>query len=437
MNLKFWKKKKEPFQSKSQTYTGGQTTIPLQDNDFLQFALGHGAGLSGYDNLTNQQAMAFYRKSSSLATAVDMISQEGGRINPVLKNPDGSLDSEAPVLEKLNNPNDWNEDFNFLFSSMLKSYLLTGDNYTYASGIVTQPPLEIYAPKPQNVNVTAGSLDQRPTGFTIYNGDGQGSYSRKREKNGFRFYDGSLKEIWQTSMFSSKSSNISGDSPLMAICVDIDSQLKGKIHNVKLIDNGGRPSLLVAFKDTLTGDQHTERRQLVNEQLAGADNAGKIAVISSTDMELKELGVNNKDMDYANLEKIAAQSIYKRYRIPLPLVFDDAATDNNMEHAVYQLYDFAVLPRVDELLASLSMFLLPRYGLDPSQYSITYNPEEIEALKKRRVEILKMRKELGIETVNELRKELPGLEDVDGGEFIYQGANLIKLGEDMTSGDLL
>ena len=422
-------KRSEPKNIKSScnTYTGGQTEIMLQDNDFLYYALGYGNGL--FDKISFTKAMTLYRQSSSVATAIDITAQEMARISPVIKNPDGSLNDTHPLLDKLRNPNDWNEDWSFFFGSLARAYLTTGNCFPYASGIVTKPPLELFSIKPNNINTIGGNMDQRPMAYIIGMGDGRGSYERKREKIGFRFYENKLKELFPVMMYSSETSNFAGDSPLMAICLDINSQLKGRIHNVKLLENGARPSLLVAFKDTLTADQHIERRNLINEQLAGSDNAGKIAVISSTDMELKEMGINNKDMDYKELENISNLAVYNRYRIPLALVTNDASTYNNLTTAVTSLYDFAVLPRTDELLSALSIMLMPRYGLDHSQYRLSYNPDEIEALKQRRIDILAKRKELNIETINELREALPNREDVDGGEEILVQSTMIKLSE--------
>jgi len=431
MKIPFFSKKETVKPVERKSVYGGQEQILLQPGDFTYYALAVGEGLEGYGKMSPQLAMSFYQKSSSVATAVDIIAQEMSRITPVLKNPDGSLDDNHEILDKLKNPNDWNETWSFFFGSLARASLLTGNDYTYALGLTTRPPVELYALKPQNVNIISGNMDQRPNAYTIYNGDGRGTYNRQREKTGYRFYDG-IKELWHNAGYSSESSNLSGDSPLAAVCLDIHSQLKGRIHNVKLLDNGGRPSLLVTFKDAMSPDQHIERRDSLNEQVAGVSNTGKILVTSSPDMEVTELGKSNKDMDYANLEKISEQAIYKRYRVPLPLISTDALTDNNMEHAVYQLYDFAVLPATDTLLSSLSMFLMPRYGLNPEEYQLTYNPDEIEALKQRRIDTLKKRKDLNIETTNELRESMPNREPVDGGDTILVSSATIPIDEAST-----
>lgn len=432
MKIPFFRKKEPEKPVERKSVYGGQEQVLLQPGDFLNYAIGYGQGLTGYESLSNARAMQIYQQSSSVATAVDIIAQEIERINPVVKMPDGSLDDSADILSLLQNPNDWNETWSFFIGSLARARLLTGNDYTFGVGTIIRPPVELYAVKPSNVNVISGNMDQRPMGYTIYNGDGRGNYERKREKTGFRFYDSVLKELWHNRAYSSTTSNLAGDSPLKAICLDVYSQIKGRIHNTRLLDNGGRPSLLVTFKDSMSADQHIERRDSLNEQAAGAHNAGKILVTSSPDMEVTELGQKNKDMDYANLERISEHATYKRYRVPLPLISTDALTDNNMAHAVYQLYDFAVLPNTEALLSSLTMFLMPRYGLDPSEYKLTYNPDDIEALKQRRIDTLKKRKDLNIETTNELREGMPNREPVDGGDTILVSSATIPIDEAST-----
>ena len=71
--------------------------------------------------------------------------------------------------------------------------------------------------------------------------------------------------------------------------------------------------------------------------------------------------------------------------------------------------------------------VLPRYGLDPSKVRLTYNPESIPALAASRLDELKTRKELGLETINEMRGALPDREDVDGGDAILVPASMVPI----------
>jgi len=407
--------------------TGGQQSIGIQSGSFLSFALGNAGG---FYHLTDQRAMSLYGQSSALATAVDIILQEFASIKPVLRSPDGTLDDSHEILDLLSNPNDYNETWAFMATNIGLHYLLTGDSHIYLSGNVNLKPLEMYSIKPQDTSVIEGE-DKYPFYYSINEGPGASSqYLKNRTKTGFRYYtNDNMRELFHIRRQNAGSERLHGDSPLKAICLDVEQQIKGRLHNSKLLDNGARPSMLAIFKDTMTQDQHDERRKGLNEQMAGADNAGKIAVTSSNDLDIKELGLTNKDMDYAELEKMADRAVYNRYRIPLPLVTNEAATNNNMGHSVENLYDFAVLPVANVIFKGLSMALMPRFKMDPAKYEITYNPYEIGALKSRMIRELKERKDIGIESINELREGLPNRDDVEGGNDILVDANKIPIGE--------
>ena len=142
-----------------------------------------------------------------------------------------------------------------------------------------------------------------------------------------------------------------------------------------------------------------------------------------------------KDMDYAKLDEIAGTSIYFRYKIPLPLITTKATSFRNMETGVQMLYDMAVLPHADKLFSGLSRFLLPRFGLDMNSMKITYNPDSLQALKSRRLDELIKRKEIGIETINEMRENIPNRKPVKDGDVIYQNVSLAPLGTDVSNKD--
>ncbi len=414
--------------------TGGQQAIQLQSNSLLAFALGYA---DGSFRLTNNMAMSLYGQSSALATSVDITLQELANINPVIEGPDKTLDDSSEVLDLLKNPNDYNENWPYFITNLGMHFLLTGNSHLYMAGNVNLKPLELYTIKPQNTNVVQGQ-NTYPWYYTINQGIGSSSdgalgnnsqYGRTRTKTGFRYYtQDQMREIWHIRRQSASSQNIYGDSPIKAICLDINQQIKGRLHNSKLLDNGARPSAAAIFKDTMSPDQHNERRQLINEQLAGADNAGKIAVISSSDMELIELGINNKDMDYSELDKISSMATYNRYRIPLPIVINDKSTYDNLSTSVESLYEFAIIPTANILFQGLSMALMPRFKLDPSKYKITYDPDSIGALKEKRLKELRERKEIGVESINEIRASMSNRDPVEGGDDILVQSTMIPIG---------
>lgn len=397
------------------------------DNEFLVAALMQ-------DTVTPTKAMQYYRKNSSIATAVDMIADAIASIQPVIELADGTISTKHPVLDFLDSPNP-GKTWLDIAGEMSRHYLLTGQCCFYGLGAQRRPPSEINTIKPQNVSVSADQ-NQGVNQFIVGAGPGQGSYTRDLGFDRvYRYYDGPLKEFYRVQGFSSRTDDATPDSPLQAVLLEIEQQIKGRIHNLKILENGGRLSLLIVFKEEmLTDDEHRDRTQRINETMAGPQNAGRIGVMSGGDVqEVREMGNNNKDMDYVMLDTIASKAIYFRYKIPLALVTTDASSYNNLSTAYEMLYDMAVLPLADRLFTGLSRFILPRFGLSLSDIKITYNPDSLTALRQRRLNELKLRKDIGVETVNELREGLPNREDIANGDVIYQNATLVPMGTDVTA----
>jgi HK97 family phage portal protein len=419
-----FEKIKSVFSKKSAVPSG--TIIP--PGSFLEYAIGNSYGIDGFGSVGASQAMQYYRESSAVATAVDLIADEFERIQPVIQTADGKFTDNHPVLEMLRMPNDY-ETYQDLAGAFSRHYLLTHNTQFYAGGLVKRPPVELFAIKPQNVSATEAPTNYAANYF-VGQGVGSGTYAVDFvPKLGARYYNTDMKELYHIQGFSSHISQVKADSPLQAIALEIAQRIKGRVHNVSLLDNGARPTLFVQFKDSADIDELRLRRQYLNEQAAGATNAGKIMVTAGQEMDVKEFGINNRDMDFSELDRIAGETVYMRYKIPLVLTNTKAATLDNMKTAVFHLYDWAVLPLADKLLAGLSKFLLPRYGMDPSRERITYNPETIKPLTSRMLDELKLRKDIGVESIDELREFLPNRDPI-GLDQILVPSTLVPAGID-------
>ena len=419
--LKFW--------GKTETKSAGSVQIPIQRGSLLDMVFGGG-------RMSPTSAMEFYRSCSSVAIAVDMIADEIEHIQPVLQDESGKYLADHQLIQLLRSPNGFDNWSGFI-GATARHYLLTRECYFYGGGSISRPPLEMFSVKPQTISTVENASDRYPQSFIVTDGRAAGNYVRSERAKKVNYYDGNLRELFRVHGFSSRTDETRADSPLEAVALEARQQIKGRVHNLALLENGGRLSLIVQFKDALGEDEHIARRDAINRNLSGAANAGRIAVVSSSDMEIHEAGTSNKDMDYAVLDAVAREALFLRYKIPLPLVSNEASTDNNMEHAVYHLYDRAVLPLVDVLLDGLGRFLLPRYGLDPARVRLTYNPESIGALLERRVAMLLERQKLGVETINEIRALLPNREPIEGGDTLYQASTQVPVGQDLFTDDNL
>lgn len=392
--------------------------------------------LTGGGRVSASKAMVFYRNDSAVATAVDMIAEAIEQIMPVLLKTEGKdkvYDNKHPAVLALLNPNPF-ETYREFIGKLARHYLLTHDAYYLMFGIVTRPPLQMYAPKPQNISVITAK-DNYPSSFLLTGNEiGYGSYIRVEDigKSKVNYYDGGVREIYRIMGFSSRNDDTEADSPLEAAAVDIKQQIRGKYHNLAVLENGGRLSLIFSFKDKIGNDDvHRERKKLIYEQLTGR-NKGGIAVISSKDVDIKEVGKSNKDMDFANLNASAREAVYMRYKIPLPLITTDATSYNNVENAIFDFYNNTVLTNCDTLFAGISKVYLPRYNLDPAVYRLTYDPESIAVIIRQKLKEIEQRAKINIETKNELRALLPHREPMGPeADVLYQPAMMVPVGTDL------
>ena len=252
------------------------------------------------ETITPQKAFKIYRENSSVATAVDMIADAFEQIQPILKLTDGSIVDSSPVLDLLQNPNSY-MTWSDLAARISRHYLLTNQTHFYGMGTTTLPPQEVHPIKPTNISVTTGGQEYVQA-YHVGQGIAAGQYNEELTKQRIsRYYSGPLKELYRISGFSSFTTDGTADSPLQAAALETQQQLKGRVHNVKLLDNGGKLSLLIVFKDeaTISDDEHRKRTKRINETFAGPEKAGKIGVMSGGDIQsVTDFGMNQKDMDY-------------------------------------------------------------------------------------------------------------------------------------------
>ncbi len=307
---------------------------------------------------------------------------------------------------------------------------MTGETEIVALGGVNRPPIELQPISPRNVSVNeiTGGINGS---FIIAGNTLAGQYQLTRVRNRIRYLDGGLREIKQIRNYSTRSNSLlRGQSLLVSASKEALQHIKGGDHNISLLDNGGRVSLVFHFDADLSVDEFEETKARVHQQYGGTTKAGMIGVTSGGKLAINEMGTNNKDMDFANLQNMAQRAVALQYKVPLPLLTTDASTFNNYKEARAALYIDAVLPLADRIFGGLTELLMPRFGLDPNEVRITYDKTKIEALTAIALEELLLRKQINIESDNELRASI-GRKPYVGGDVVLKPANLIPAGTDI------
>lgn len=417
MNWKFWEKKK---------LTKGVLGTTDALGKFLQFG-------NKFSAETPRSALNLYESSTAVSIPINKVAESFASIRPVLELLDGKLIMEHPLLELLNNPSPF-FDSRLFWETLAKYYLITNEVEIIALGGVNRPPLELQPINPANVTMIEGK-GGIPHTMDIAGNTMSGAYTLEIKRNRARYFNGGLRELKQIRGFSTKSNSLMrGQSLLVPAAQEARQHILGNTHNVSLLEKGGRLSYVFHYDEDMEPDEFKELKHRVRAEAGGAENAGEIVVSAGGKLTIQEMGTTNKDMDYVKMQREAMNSVALQFKCPLPLITTSASTFNNYGTAILALFDDAALPLADVLYSGVGSLLLPRFGLDPAKVRLTYNILSITALRRRVLEEIKDRKDINIESTNELR-ELMGRDSVTNGNDILINANMIPLGLDVDDGE--
>ena len=392
----------------------------------------------GLDGLTAQVAWNYYKSVDPIFDAVDYLATEGAEIKLTIYDTEEDIHiSEYDpaikatwLLQKLKKPNRSQTGSEFMYG-LIASYTVTGDAFVVANGLnPNEPPAEIVHRGTQYVTITGNSRDGLPDTYQI----NETYYNQKfkREISEYRFFNADkTQEIKQlTQQFNPNSGNgcFFGMSRLNPLYYRMEQQIQGNLHNNKLLKNGARPSGALIMKG-LNDDAKLAIRDQVKKFYQGAGNAGNVMALSVgmsnyEDVEFREMSINNKDMDFAELQKMAEKAIYKIFKIPASFYDNSKSTFNNVTNDTYKMYDFAILPMMKRIVKSLNDFLMPRYDKS-GRYVLSFSQREIPALEMRYIEVATTKIGTGLMTIPEGRNSL-ALPEWDEQEPLYNPKQGIK-----------
>lgn len=390
------------------------------DQTFRDFILGEQSLKSSKIDPTN--AYNFYESVAALSDSVRKISSKAKIIDYGIKRDNDEIDYNHDIIRLIKNPGEGSTGS--LFSDELfKSSLLTSEAWVVARGNVKRPPLALVAVRPYDVYVTVSSVDGMIKTIHTTGYNDRRTYTRFETPQGVRYFSRDmLSEI--IPIFSEKRGNedCRGLSRLGSIKQDLEQLRSGKQHNLSLLKNGAKPSIIGMPQGERTFNENQVRliSNYFKAQQQGADNAGNIW-IQSVPMKLESFGLSNTDMDYKNLQSAAEYSVRNTYNIPLSLVSAETMTMDNYKIAITSLYTEAVFPEWRSLIPQLVEALSVRWK-DLEGVTAAFDPLSIDALREKHIDQMKQLRETRSVSLNEIRKA-GGFDDVPGGEAILIQAN--------------
>ena len=178
-------------------------------------------------------------------------------------------------------------------------------------------------------------------------------------------------------------------------------------RNGALVQNGGRLSMLISYKDSVDAEEMSRRSTAINQAVRGKGYGG---ILATGEADITEFGLRPRDMDFEVLATECRKNIYSAIGIPLALVDGASATFSNVASSQATFYLETVIPAANYIYSKIGAVLAAREGLD---FDLIVDSASIDSIKMKQFETAKVMTESKSVTINEIRKEL-GFEEMDG-----------------------
>ena len=280
-----------------------------------------------------------------------------------------------PALQLLQHPNPFQSGSEFM-ESVVAYRLIAGNAYVQAVAPTDSPPQELYALRPDRVAVIAGK-DGVPQGYRYTVGQQHVDFGVDRitgRSNLLHLKTFHPLDDWY------------GLSPVEAAAYSIDQHNQSGAWNQALLQNGARPSGALVVKmtesgGTLSEDQYYRLKQQVDEQFAGAANAGR-PILLEGGLEWKEMSMSPRDMDFIAMKHSAARDIALAFGVPPQLLgIPGDNTYANLAEARIALWEQTILPLAQSVTEALNGWLLPMFD---NTIQLSMDTDAISALTAKR-----------------------------------------------------
>lgn len=201
-----------------------------------------------------------------------------------------------------------------------------------------------------------------------------------------------------------------GYSFIQPIMNDVEILMCGAKHNVALLKNGATPSGIVSSKERIDDKTFNLFKSDWLNRFAGSFNAGKLMFLNGGLADYKSTQTSNRDMEYSQLTKTAETSVFKQFKMPLPLIETASQKYANYSEAQAQLYQNMILPLYVDIVDQLQAILKDK-SIDIDTEKL---PVQATGL------LIKLAEQMnlsGVLTINEIR-EIIGRDPLIGGDII-------------------
>ena len=399
-----------------------------------------GAGVKWSDKNYATYAREAYLKNVIAFRAIDMRAKAMASVPWAVykKNADNKAEAQPnhPFNNVLKRPNP-EESFSFLMLKANAFYVLDGNSYLERITLQTGPnkgiPKELYVQRPDLMKIIVNDNVQ-VQGYQYDAGTGNKVFWAADAVTG-------QSDILHLLTFHPLD-DFYGAAPTESLEREIDTSNEATTWNKKILENEGRPGMVVTITGDaknanadggLLGDKQFEQleRQL-NSKYAGANNAGRNLILEGgRGTTATPFGFSPAELDFLEGGREVARKIAFGYGVPPQLIgIPGDNTYSNMEAAELAVWEKTVIWDLNYFRGELNTWLFSN-----SDEYLDYSLNDISALIPRREIKWKRAQESDFLTINE-KREMVGVESIEGGDEILVPAGMLPLGFELTDDDI-
>lgn len=309
---------------------------------------------SSFANKSLLSCSKLYAENSCVRRSVSVIASAVASLKFKLKKDQEVLESH-PLISLLSSPNS-RDSWSSFVEAFVSNFVIYGNSYI----CFNRNDYELHLLRPERISILPGKRGI-PAGF---------EYSVDGVPVVFKNSDSSPVSIGHLRSFN-PFDDWYGLSLLDSVRLSANLHQAITLHNLALIQNGGRVAGVISLKNGAEPLSEEEKAALVRtlvEQYQGADNAGRLAFVEGADFEWKEMGTSPRDMDYISAKTLAAREISEALGVPAILIGGIGVTGEsaraNFKEVLERFNEGTVLPIAEKLFAFLNNWLVPQ--IDPS-----------------------------------------------------------------------
>lgn len=193
--------------------------------------------------------------------------------------------------------------------------------------------------------------------------------------------------------------------------------------NMNFFYNQARPDTIISVKNKMLPEAKKEFKKQWEAEYGGLEKGHKFGLLEGEDIEIKNLNLTMRDMEFSKLRESNVQDILAAFGVPKSIIGLQGMNRAEAEAQVYVFLSETIEPKDRRIVERLNEFLVPEYGDNLFLDYVDPTPENREAVTKEYELALKN----NWMVINEVR-DLENLPPLEGGWDFYLPVNLMPAG---------